>query len=214
MSAQAVGPSKWGAWLDEGGRERLAARLLDYVRGSRWFRAKSRVPRGGRLVDIVPLDGESMANADDVLALLEIGYPAGEPDLYAIPLSPGNPGDEARDKACPADGLLDGLVTGTAAAAFFELARTSGVRRGEKGELRASASPLFAEIVGRERLAPKVPRVEQTNSTILFGDRALLKIYRRLEAGPSPEVEMGQYLTRISVLSFQRRTGSRTRGRP
>jgi trehalose synthase-fused probable maltokinase len=197
MSGEPVGPNRWHAWLDDGARERLAADLLAYVRGRRWFRAKTRVSRGARLVDIVPLDAEAVANAEEILALLEIGYAEGEPDLYAIPLCRRRDGDEAREDASPAEGLVDGLVTGTAAAALFDLARTAGARRGEAGELRASASPLFGEVVGREQLVPKVPRMEQTNSTILFGDRALLKIYRRLESGPSPEVEMGRYLTGI-----------------
>lgn len=197
MSAGAIGQSQWGAWLDPGQRERLAARLLDYVRGRRWFRAKTRATRGAHLVDLVPLDAQTTAEADDVLALLEIGYAEGEPDLYAIPLRRGEAGDAGREDPGPADGLVDGLVTGTAAAAFFDLVRASGVRHGEAGELRASASPLFAELVGGAQLVPTVPRLEQTNSTILFGDRALLKVYRRLESGPSPEVEMGQYLTEI-----------------
>src|SRR5581483_1091245 len=93
-------------------------------------------------------------------------------------------------------GLVDGLAGGGgAAAALFELARRGGTRRGDHGELRAETSPLFAKHVGEPPPPPKASGAEQSNTAVIFGDRAMMKIYRRLEDGPSPEIEIGRYLT-------------------
>src|ERR1051325_350941 len=36
---------------------------------------------------------------------------------------------------------------------------------------------------------------EQSNSSIIYGDRLILKLFRRQQPGPNPEIEIGKYLT-------------------
>jgi maltose alpha-D-glucosyltransferase/alpha-amylase len=36
---------------------------------------------------------------------------------------------------------------------------------------------------------------EQSNSSIIYGDRLILKLFRRQQPGPNPEIEIGRYLT-------------------
>src|SRR5439155_2325439 len=36
---------------------------------------------------------------------------------------------------------------------------------------------------------------DQSNTSILFGKRLILKMFRRIESGPNPDVEIGEYLT-------------------
>ncbi len=36
---------------------------------------------------------------------------------------------------------------------------------------------------------------QQSNSSIVYGERAIMKVYRRLEAGANPEVELGRFLS-------------------
>jgi len=40
-----------------------------------------------------------------------------------------------------------------------------------------------------------VLRAEQNNTSIVFGDRLILKLFRRLEPGTNPELEIGRFLT-------------------
>ena len=64
------------------------------------------------------------------------------------------------------------------------------------GEMVFSRTPKFQELP--ETLAVIHPSVEQTNTSIVYGDQVILKVYRRVQAGINPELEMGKFLTEIS----------------
>ncbi|MEO5768684.1 MAG: hypothetical protein ABIS92_10070, partial [Polyangia bacterium] len=93
--------------------------------------------------------------------------------------------------------LVDGLtVPHHAADIFLQLMRDGRTLHGEmNGQVRGEALPRMAELAGAVLPVATLPRVEQTNSTAIFGDRVLLKVYRQLSAGPNPELEIGRYLT-------------------
>ena len=67
--------------------------LLDYAVGRRWFGGKSRPRKGGRIADVVPLDG---AKGQSQLVLFEVDYVEGEPEPYVVPLSFVAGGEAAR----------------------------------------------------------------------------------------------------------------------
>jgi maltose alpha-D-glucosyltransferase / alpha-amylase len=197
----------WPALFGAEARGALADALRRYVQMRRWFRAKTRAIRGARVIDLVPLSGASPAAATSVLALLELEYETGGADWYAIPLARIAPtAVRALADGAPqaliallghgpgAEGLVDGLQTGHAASDLFVLARTGRAAVGEAGQVRGRAEPAMAELPGAV-LVPRISPGEQTNSTIAFGDRALMKIYRQLTAGPNPELEMGLFLS-------------------
>jgi len=196
------------SWLDllEGPRRpAMAARLIAYANQRRWFRGKSLKITERHLVDEIPLDAPTLADAANVLLIAEVHYEAAAPDLYIVPLARAAPDvvpalRAERPEALIAgddDGLVDGLATGSAAAAMFDLAHTAGTRRGRSGALVGERSELFSRVVpaaGAAALGLRVAGVEQTNSTVIFGDRAILKAYRQLTVGPNPELEMGRFL--------------------
>jgi maltose alpha-D-glucosyltransferase / alpha-amylase len=197
----------WPAVLEPCHRPELAALLLEYIRPRRWFRAKARSPRQARVVDLVPL------GPAHVLAILEIAYDVGQSDLYAVPLAEvdqvtarsltpagtGGPGAIIESFGTPAAGgaIVDGLVVpGYTANALLDVVRTGRAVRGEmNGEVQGEVMPGFAELGGVDLPAADIPRVEQTNSTVIFGERVLLKIYRQLTPVPNPELEIGRFLT-------------------
>jgi maltose alpha-D-glucosyltransferase/alpha-amylase len=197
----------WPALFDGEHRAGLAEALTKYVLPRRWFRAKTRAVRGGRVVDVVPLSGGSLGVVRSVLVLLELEYEAGQPDWYAIPLSradAGAAGTSARETPHAliaslggtdpnGEALVDGLVSGQAAGDLFALAQEGRVCTGEVGRVRGQAWGGFSGI-GAGPWVPRISPGEQTNSTVSFGDRALMKIYRQVTAGPNPELEMGVFL--------------------
>ena len=60
----------------------------------------------------------------------------------------------------------------------------------------ATHTPAFRNAFGKAdvNLEPAASKSEQSNSCIIYGDRLMLKFFRRLEAGINPELEIGRFL--------------------
>ena len=82
--------------------------------------------------------------------------------------------------------------------------------RGKAGELAGSHTRVFRKVWGERHphLAPTVLNVDQSNTCVAFGDRFMLKIYRRVEPGIHPEIELGNFLTEIQFPSVAPLTGT------
>jgi maltose alpha-D-glucosyltransferase/alpha-amylase len=74
--------------------------------------------------------------------------------------------------------------------------------KGEAGELAAFAFRSFREISGVLRPAsePVVGKGGATNNSFVFGERFILKLFRHIEPGVHPELEMGRFLTERTSL--------------
>lgn len=172
-----------------------------------------------------PSDVGPGGDVGDVLTVLRIEYDGAEAELYAVPLARIDAGgskgtgdmdiialvgrgaagtrgdvDGAGDDsgARPGAGaVVDGLLLpGHAAEGLLGIIRQAGTVRGDgQGQLRGETTAALVEAFGQALPAARLSRLEQTNSTAIFGDRALLKIYRQLTAGPNPELEMGRFLS-------------------
>ena len=68
----------------------------------------------------------------------------------------------------------------------------------QSGRLDARASSAFCSAYGGERLASRVGSAEQSNTSILYGKKLILKLFRRLQPGENPDVEIGRFLTEIA----------------
>ena len=190
-------------------KERLENVLLGYVRNRRWFAGKARGLKSASITNLVPVPG---AAGDPQLAAIVISYAEGDPDTYQLPLAYANhveaphvlerwpqsaiawirvQGEEGR-------GLLyDALgPPGFAEAMLGAIARRRRATNG-KGTLIGSTTRAFARLRGPEtvRLEAALSVAEQSNNSVVFGERLILKVFRRLEEGMNPELEVGRFLT-------------------
>ena len=66
------------------------------------------------------------------------------------------------------------------------------------GCLEARASAAFADVHSSRRLPSRVGSAEQSNTSILYGKQLILKLFRRLQPGENPDVEIGRFLTEVA----------------
>ncbi len=146
--------------------------LSVYLPKQRWFGGKSRPIQGVRVTD--------WAEAGDVaLMFLQVTYQSGDPEEYFAPFI-------IRDGALQ-DGLLDDSLC-TALLKTRELRMQKGVIRGE----------FFKWEEDADCLQIRRATAEQSNSSIIYvsssGQDLILKVFRRQDPGPNPEVEIGKRL--------------------
>jgi maltose alpha-D-glucosyltransferase/alpha-amylase len=68
---------------------------------------------------------------------------------------------------------------------------------GPQGDLVMQSVKAFRRRLQTEgtQLEPSLMRGEQSNTSVLFGDQFLLKLYRRVEVGVNPDLEIGRFLS-------------------
>jgi maltose alpha-D-glucosyltransferase/alpha-amylase len=66
------------------------------------------------------------------------------------------------------------------------------------GVLHGRASAVFESVRGTHYLPGRVGSAEQSNTSILFGKQLILKLFRRLQTGENPDVEIGRFLTEVA----------------
>jgi maltose alpha-D-glucosyltransferase/alpha-amylase len=225
-----------GAWTAalRDGRNPLDAVLPRALRSRRWFGAKDRAVSSARVVDVaeIPMphlwhDGEDVPGAprDAVLAFVRVEYRDGEPDTYLLPLVfvPGTAGERLLEdhpsavvaRVRPSVGepgvLVDAhWLPGYARALLQAVHRRRRVRT-RHGALVGTPTAAAGEVVAAataQHVAVQVLHGEQSNTSVLLGDAAVLKTVRRLEPGESPEVEIGRVLMRAGFAHAPALAGS------
>jgi maltose alpha-D-glucosyltransferase/alpha-amylase len=75
---------------------------------------------------------------------------------------------------------------------------SAGEPASRKGRLDARASIAFLDAHVSQRLSSRVGSAEQSNTSIIYGKQLILKLFRRLQPGENPDVEIGRFLTEVA----------------
>jgi trehalose synthase-fused probable maltokinase len=182
----------------------LPALLPDFLTAQRWFGAKARAIRGTGVADVIPF-GASESDAFVILARVE--YDAGPQDVYVLPLVAVSASDQLFKDSIHTLRLKGrggaSLVLGDALRGEkFLLTLHSAIdgRRvfpGLNGAVRAEQASNYRNFspAAAGSLKPVPMKVEQSNSSIVYGNRLVLKMFRHLEQGINPDLEIGFFLT-------------------
>jgi maltokinase len=167
--------------------------LSDWVQGQRWYASKSRAVAGVELVETVVLRDEPPLL---FLALLQTRFATGTHELYQLALGM-RPADENWSEHVVAETeewtIYDALADPVHGREL--LARVDAEETIETDEGRFA----FQRASGPLRLPEDIPvrpiGVEQSNSSLVFGEQLVMKVFRKLEAGTNPELELLSFLT-------------------
>src|SRR5579864_4002061 len=196
----------WKRLLDGAGRYSLESVLLpDYLYKQRWFGGKARRIRSTRIADWMPL-----TDSNAVLALVEVQHVKGEPDRYFLPLGLtfGKDAEKMHETfpgaiigpAVSASGpgfLHDAVFDERACAAFLSFIERGKQARARNGLIRGVPGTDFEALRGpaESSLAVRRGSAEQSNTSIFYDDRLIMKLFRRQQSGPNPDCEIGRYVT-------------------
>ncbi len=192
----------------------LEAVFPEYLRSRRWFAGKAREIQNVHILDVVPVTTSALAS-DNFLLLLRVAYVDGEPETYFFAAAVA--GDERAEtimNELPHAVIARLHVRGSdQATVLYEASWDRGFSsyllhaiarhrrfRGASGEIVAVPTPAFRAVRGRGEvhLEPSVLRAEQSNTSITYGDRFILKLFRRPNPGIDPDLEIGRFLTEHS----------------
>jgi maltokinase len=159
-----------------------------YLKAQRWFGGKAwpikQVSVGDHVGIDLPADGRWRTPERALLAVVDVTYELGQPERYVLPIVPRT------------DGMADALEYDEFPRALLRLIVDGGSIPSGVGALKAVQLPSADSVLSTLGERPNLRRlgVEQSNTSIAFADRVILKLLRKLEPGLSPEYEMGRFL--------------------
>jgi maltose alpha-D-glucosyltransferase/alpha-amylase len=204
------------AWdtLLEGNVRTLIERdlLVGFLQRQRWFGAKTRRIRNARFIDWGVL---RRGPQPLFLTVVEVEYQTEDHssaqdlnrDHYFLPLAIcGTP--DARTVEERSGHAVLARLTGARKGVLFDAALDTrfaevlldAMDRQEettmrRGRVRAQQTSAYRGHRGEGPLRPSRATGEQSNTSLVYGDRMILKLFRRLQPGINPDYEIGRHLT-------------------
>ena len=143
--------------------------LIEFITSQRWYGSKTREVGSATVVDRARL-------RDDLeLQLVEVRFETGTHETYQLLTD---------------DRGFDALPGDVHARTLLDLMRSGETVQAEEGAVE------FATLGGvDEPRAARLIEGEQSNSSVVFDAALILKVFRRVEAGINPELELLRFLT-------------------
>lgn len=185
------------------GLEIVQKRLVTYLPRQRWFGAKSRT-----IKEVEVFDSAAFPGLEAALFFLQLTYDDGSKDVYHLGLAISSGEEAGKIRASDPASIVTTVSTPAGPAilhdavareavrqAVLNLIETSGELRTRTGALQGHRSSAFAAIRGVSPLPGRTGSAEQSNTSILYGSKLIMKLFRRLQAGENPDTEIGRFLT-------------------
>jgi len=195
-------------------RRRLENRLMAWVPRRRWFRSKSQEIKRIRVAEDIPF---STDEGTVHILVLDVETVEGSAGRYVLPVAFAQ-GERAEHflewspeaviarvetegpRGSTRTGVLFDALVGPAFPRALLRSLTKRNGRARSGDASTSLASTALEPLRKHRdqldtLEPHLSGAEQTNTTVVFGHDLVMKVFRRLEEGINPELEMGRYLT-------------------
>ena len=166
--------------------------LREWFVPQRWFGSKASEVAHLNVLEAFTLRAES---PQLVLALIEARFPQGTHEVYQVPVGIRPAADGWSDRVIADVGgntYYDALADPAHARELLHLMRSRADIQAGEGTLAFRWSGGAGE-GGTVEVRPV--GVEQSNSSIVFGEALILKAFRRVEPGVNPELELLRFLS-------------------
>jgi maltose alpha-D-glucosyltransferase/alpha-amylase len=183
----------------------LPPQLPAFLSKQRWFGGKARQIRAAELADVIPIRGGDL---EFLLLVVSLQYADGTGESYAMPVSCAEePSSSSQSDSAtlkvealhPGSALVltDALKSEDFLNSLLEMIRSNTTIEGHNGTLRGLQTTAYPHLYPSSAgvLLPKLVGAEQSNTSIIYGDRLILKFFRRIEEGINPDLEVGAFLT-------------------
>ena len=191
-------PSRWQGALEQA----LARDLPGFLPGQRWFGSKAR-----RITSAVAEDCTWLHEGDEpcALAIVRVDFATGGPERYVLMLALRSAPEAPHSLGTITDSgesrhVVEVAASGTHAMLLLRHLDHRHVLVGAHGgELRfgdlldSSEGGLDVAALTEDRVRPM--GAEQSNTSLRLGSSHVFKLFRRLESGENPEVEIGRFLS-------------------
>jgi maltose alpha-D-glucosyltransferase / alpha-amylase len=198
-------PAQMEVLLGNGQREQLEGEVLpNHIRSARWFGSKARSFRNLKVTEQLAFSSE----ADGAqLWFVEVNYLDAPTETYAIPVkiasgelahSIGQNAPHAVVAHFPRSNgaiLCDAIWDATFRSQLFDAIVGGRTVRAQAGQFVGLATPGGESQEFKASGESHVLSAEQSNSSMLFDNKFFLKLYRKLENGVNPDVEITRFLT-------------------
>jgi maltose alpha-D-glucosyltransferase/alpha-amylase len=201
--------NSWEQVLKGRAKSQFEDLLPAYLRGKRWFGGKAQQVKTAAVKESISLQNGGFS-AFIVFAAVE--YMDGSSETYILPLAyASGPKAEAvlhenqrealarlRIKSSGEEGILfEATALKDFGSAMIRNIDRRQRRRGGAGELIFSRTPALRKICEAEpgSLEPSLLGAEQSNTSLVYESCFILKLFRRLQDGTNPDLEIGRFLT-------------------
>jgi len=200
--------------------------LPAYLMTCRWFGGKQRGGiQAVQMTERIELPSSDSTQAlSHTLAFLRVDYAEGLPETYLLMLSTVDlaaAADRLVEGALPERVVVQldssqgkgALVEALGNRDFIELPfqaiQNQSKFKGLAGDLIATQTAAFPRLCDEScetngpgqpavKLEAELLRRQHTNSSVIYGDRLILKMFRRIEPGLHPDLEISAYLSQVS----------------
>jgi maltose alpha-D-glucosyltransferase/alpha-amylase len=188
-------------------RTELESILAAYLQASCWSGKKARTIKSASLLEVISVPYNSSLF---YMTMIQIEYIDGNPEIYNLPVTIafGEKASYMKDKV-PQSILArvnmrgkEGVFYDASADRDFCYALVEAIShrrrfKGKNGEGIASPTRAFRKLLGQTETLPEpeILKGEYSNILIAYGDKLVLKFFRRIEEGQNPDLEIGRFLT-------------------
>lgn len=207
---EAMGP--WPSLLKSDDAAALEAALPAYLAGRRWFGGRERAINTVTMLDSLPVGDDPTGMH---IVIMKVEYAEGDPERYVLPLAflaeeksidfraknpqaviatvRAHPSGEAVNGV-----LFDALAEGPCCRALLQAMLDGRRIHGSAGALVATVE---RELDASGSIEPRVISGAHESAALVYGDKFILKLFRRMDEGTSPDLEVGRFLAKYTSFS-------------